>query len=614
MRATGVLTLAVLIAFYALAFVVLTYPLATGLGSSFISDGKDGCVFPWNIYNFRQCVLAGENPFFTDRIFHPVGTSLVLHVYAPVSGVIGLAVSNPVLSLNITVLLSFVLSGLGAYLLCRRYVQSRAVAALAGFAYAYCPYKLMHLYGHYDLLLSAPIPFFVLFWLKSFAWDWKEGPGGQRGPGRWARPRVASTKSLVLAAVFYALTLFSCYYYAYFLLIFVALHAAFFGLRLHAARVLTRRNLIWAIAIVAVSTGAVGLFHLAGLDREGPTRIGLGQSADALAFLVPSAYSRFLATGPVEHLRQEVIRANEAESTVYVGYAMLVFVLIYLVGRNYRRENPETKLLTFMTGAFLAFSAPLVLVADKIICALPTALLHYVPFLNNFRVPYRFDVMLMLFAPILAGIAIERHVLPRVPKRLRLAAVAALAAILFVEYSQVSYPLISRRDVPRVYDRLAAMEPGALLEVPFGLRDGFRMIGDERTVQMYYQTIHHKKILGGLVSRPAESLFAHFQSRPVVSDLLAMMTPEQADTEPAAKPAPATPGPNRPACRPTPADSAKAAGFLTEFGIRYVVVYPEYRSTAASDYLEASIAPFIAEREEIEGYTLFTLSARPAAR
>jgi hypothetical protein len=598
MRARGMLTLAGLIAFYALGFVVLTHPLATDLGSSFISDGRDGCVFPWNIYNFRQSVLAGENPFFTDRIFHPVGTSLLLHVYAPVSGVVGLAVSNPVLALNLTVLLSFVFSGLGAYLLCRRYVESRAVAALAGFAFAYCPYKLMHLYGHYDLLLSAPIPFFVLFWLRSFAWGGKAGQSGrgtQEGLGRSARPRLASTRSLVLAAVCYAVTFFSCYYYAYFLLIFVALHAAFFGLRLHAARVLTRRNLVWAIALVAVSTGAVALLHLAGLDREGPTRIGLGQSSDALAFLVPSAYSRFLATGPVAHLRLDVIRANEAESTVYIGYVILVFVLVYLAARDYRRETAEAKMLAFMTGAFLAFMAPIVLVADKVICALPTALLHYAPFLNNFRVPYRFDVMVMLFAPILAGIAIERHLLPRLPKRARFAAVAALVAILFVEYSQVSYPTISRRGVPRVYDRLAAREPGALLEIPFGLRDGFHMIGDERTVQMYYQTIHHKEILGGLVSRPAKDLFAYFQSEPVASDLLTMME------------AGATAAPR------AHADRVTAARFLTEFEIRYVVIWPEYRSTLVGDYLEASLAPFITEREEIEGYALLTLAARPAS-
>jgi hypothetical protein len=613
-------SLAVLVCFYAAAFVVLTYPLATNIGSGFISDGKDGCVFPWNIYNFRESVLEGQNPFFTNRIFHPFGTSLVLHVYAPVSGLAGLAISNPVLALNLTVLLSFVFSGLGAYLLCRRYVRSRPVAALAGFAYAYCPYKLMHLYGHYDLLLSASIPFFVLFWLKSFAWEAPGGADGGADGGRWARPRIASPRSLVLAAVFYALTLFSCYYYAYFLIIFIALHLAFFGLRIHEARLSTRRNLIRAIVIVLVSTGAVGLFHLAGLDREGPTRIGLGQSADALAFLVPSAYSRFLASGPVEHLRLDVIRANEAESTVYMGYAILVFVLVYLAARDYRRETPEGRMLTFMTGAYLAFAAPIVLVADRIVCALPTALLHYIPFLNNFRVPYRFDVMLMLFAPILAGVAIERHVLVRLPRKLHLAFVAALVAILFVEYAQVSYPVVSRHDVPRVYERLAASEDGTLLEIPFGLRDGFRMIGDERTVQMYYQTIHHKAILGGLVSRPAKHLFASFQSEPVVSDLLAMMAPGQtSDTSKATAPYSAQPmesgQPTTPATQPVPrarVDKATAAGFLAKFGVRYVVIYPEYIATPASDYIEASLSPFITDREEIDHYTLITLAAPPA--
>jgi hypothetical protein len=211
-------TIFLLLAFYTLAFIVFTYPLISDFGSCFISDGKDGCVFPWNIYNFREAVLHGTNPFVTDKIFYPEGSSLILHVYAPVTGGAGLFTPNCVLALNMTVLLSFVFSGLGAYLLSRRYLQSRMLAALAGFAFAYCPYKLLHIYGHYDLLLTASIPFFVLVLLKAFAW------GPAQPDCRFSRPRIADRRRLILACIFYAITFFSCYYYAYFLIIFVLLY------------------------------------------------------------------------------------------------------------------------------------------------------------------------------------------------------------------------------------------------------------------------------------------------------------------------------------------------------------------------------------------------------
>jgi len=571
-----------LLVFYTLAFIIFTYPLVLDFGSCFISDGKDGCVFVWNIYNFRDSVLHFRNPFTTDKIFYPVGSSLVFHVYAPVTGIAGLFTTNYVLALNLTVLLSFVFSGLGGYLLCNHYVRNRLLAAIAGFIFAYCPYKLLHLYGHYDLLLTAAIPFFVLYWIKAFAWE------EPLRPRRFARPRIESRRNLALALVFYVITLFSCYYYAYFLMIFVILYLLYYGLRLYQVRLFTKRTLVYIGLAVIISTLAVGFLHLKGYDKEGPTRIGLGSSADVLAFVVPSAYSRFLASDLVEHIRLSVIRASEVESTVYIGHAILVFVIAYFVFGGPRREERETKILSFMTGAYLVFAMPIVLIADRIICALPTALIHYLPFINNFRVPYRFDIMIMLFAPILGCLFIKRQVLPRAPARLHLAFGAALVALLTIEYMQMPYPMVCRRDVPKAYDYLAEAPDGVLLEIPFGLRDGFRTIGDERTTQMYYQTIHHKRILGGLVSRPSKYLFGYFQKEPVVSDLLKM------EEDPSWRPA-----------RYGPVEVAK---FLETFGIRYVLIYPEYRNTGIAEYLEAELSPYVVARDEIDGFALLTLA------
>jgi hypothetical protein len=583
------ITIGALLVFYAIAFIVFTYPLILDFGSCFISDSKDGCVFPWNIYNFRDNLLHSKNPFFTDKIFYPVGSSLVLHVYAPVSGVVGLLFSNPVFALNLTVLLSFIFSGLGAYMLCNSYVENRLLSALAGFVYAYCPYKLLHLYGHYDLMLSATIPFFILFFVKSFTWDCGEKHR------RFAKPRIVNQRSLGLAIVFFVITFFSCYYYTYYLIIFVMLYLFYYGRRLHDVNLFTRNKSVYALLIIVASTLAVGALHfLTGLDRTGPTRIGLGSSTDLVAFFVPSAHSRFLASDAVKYLRLNVIRTNQVESTVYVGYAILVFALAYFITHQPRRETPRTKMLSFMTAAYLVFATPIVLVADRIMCAFPTALIHYMPFVKNFRVPYRFNIMLMLFLPMLGCLFLKRYVLPRFPKSLRFILVSALVFLLFIEYMPTPYPMVCRRDVPRVYTHLAAKEDGVLLEIPFGLRDGFRMIGDERTSQMYYQTIHHKKILGGLVSRPSKHIFEYFQSQPVVSDILRME--EDQSWKPAAY------------------GEAQVVDFLETFAVRYIIIYPEYRGSSLEKYLETTFSQHIVGSVDIDRFALSTLGPPRAQR
>jgi hypothetical protein len=291
---------------------------------------------------------------------------------------------------------------------------------------------------------------------------------------------------------------------------------------------------------------------------------------------------------------------------VYVGYAILVFIVAYFVRREYRRENPEAKMLSFMTGAFLVFATPILWVPSRIIGALPTALLHYVPFLSNFRVPYRFTIMLMLFAPILGCIFLDRYIVQRIPRLFRVVLPALLVAVLFVEYWQAPYPMVRRRNVPAVCERLGAMPDGTLLEIPFGLRDGFRMIGDERTIQMYYQTIHHKKIPGGLVSRPDGRLFERFQAEPVLGDLLRAEEARLADLEQGSR----EEGLDR---RLRQYTAREVSGFIDRFALRYVLIYPEYRGGSIQEYVEKTLGPFILDREDIEGYLLLTLGAGPDA-
>lgn len=565
-----------LIAVYGIAFIGFTYPLVTDFDDAFISEGGDGCIFVWNVYNFTENVYQSKPLFRTDMIYHPLGSTLILHVYAPVVGLIGLVVGNPILALNIAVLLSFILSGLGAYMLCNHYVKDRLLSAFAGFAFAFCPYKLMHIYGHYDLMLTATIPFFVLFFVRSFEWT---------EPRRF--PSVSSRRNLVIAIVLFIVTFFSSYYYTYFLGIFVLAYLAYFVTRFYTWPILNKKVLLYSGLAIVVSSGLVGFLDRIGWDGGGLARNGLRQSTDIVSFFVPSAFSRLLGSDLVQHIRFDVIRGNEFESTVYVGYAVLAFAAGYFLSRQYRRESVGTRMISYIAGCYLVFAMPVVIIADRIICALPTAVIHYIPFVNNFRVPYRHTIMLMLFTPVLACLFIKASLWRVIPRRLHLIVVAGLMAILVVEYVQVPYPLVSRRDAPGVYEYLAEQEDGLLLEIPFGLRDGFHAIGDERSLQMFYQTIHHKPILGGVVSRPGKEIFAFFETAPVVSDLIRMQQDSTWDPYP-------------------PADR-KIRKFFETFEPAYVLVYPEYRNSRVAAYLETVLADRVATRQDFDGFLLITL-------
>jgi hypothetical protein len=570
------LTIVSLLAFYGISYVILTYPLIVRFASCFIGDKSDACIFVWNVYNFTDSVHRGVNPFFTDRIFYPFGTSLIFHVYAPLYGIVGLLVGNYMLALNATSFASFVFSGLGAYLLCNHYVRHSLLSALAGFVFAYCPYKLIHLYGHYDLILTAAIPFFVLFFVRSFT------PNESR-----RLPKLTHRRSLIAAVGFLSLALVSCYYYAFFLMVFAALYFVYWGARVYDIRLSRKQAIRYSLVLIVASTLIVNFFKLIHLDRYGVATNGLAGSSDVFAFLVPSAFSRFLGSDVVHYIKFHIFRVNAVETTVYIGYTVLVFAVAYFATRQHRTESPEIKMLSFMVACFLVLAMPMVRILNQTLFALPSALLHYIPFINNFRAPYRYSIMIMLFLPILSGLFIKKRVLDRVPKCLRAVVVPGLVLLLFVEYAQKDYPMVCGYDVPRVYRELASMEDGVLLEIPFGLRDGFHHIGDERTVEMYYQTVHHKKILAGLVSRPDRQLFQHFKLDPVVSDLIKME--------------------DDPQWTPGPLDPVDVTGFLSTFRVKYILIHPEYRNGPIEQLIQSLFQDRIIGRAEVDGFNLLTL-------
>jgi len=69
---------------------------------------------------------------------------------------------------NILILLSFVLSGFGAYLLGDYVFSDKQLAFITGLLYAYSPYHIHEVWsGHLHLATLQWIPFFVLYLLKT---------------------------------------------------------------------------------------------------------------------------------------------------------------------------------------------------------------------------------------------------------------------------------------------------------------------------------------------------------------------------------------------------------------------------------------------------------------
>src|SRR5262249_62393687 len=71
-----------------------------------------------------------------------------------------------------------------------------------------------------------------------------------------------------------------------------------------------------------------------------------------------------------------------------------------------------------------------------------------------------------------------------------------------------------------MYRAIAGGGPGAVLELPLGVRDGFGEAGLLDESVLFYQTIHERPIAGGFVARLPPSVRKRYEESPVLAVLV----------------------------------------------------------------------------------------------
>jgi hypothetical protein len=106
----------------------------------------------------------------------------------------------------------------------------------------------------------------------------------------------------------------------------------------------------------------------------------------------------------------------------------------------------------------------------------------------------------------------------RYPVRRRSIVICAGILILFELWPGVR-PLYSAA-IPRIYRHVAAAPEGtALLEIPFGIRDGTSNVGNFTARSEFFQTAHGKTLMGGYLSRVSRRRIFELRQTPVLNAL-----------------------------------------------------------------------------------------------
>jgi hypothetical protein len=515
---------------------VLTFPLSLEPGTRALPLSADTRLFLWTLSWDVHALLKQPLRLFDANIFHPEPRTLAYSEHLVGSAVLGapflLATDNPVLSLNVVVLLSCVLSGAGTFLLARQLGISTAGAFVAGVIFAFAPPRFtrlaqlhlatvqwipfclafVHAYlqGGRRRDLLAAIAFFTLQALTS-------GHGGLflflalLALGMHLALRLAAVQWFPFCLAFVGACLKDGWRRA------LPLAISFFTVRLKSVRTLARSVGLTGVLLLAVNLPfLVPYFRV---QRE----LGLRRTLGAVYDWVPNAASFLASPTHVDQALLSLVPAlatevQGAKAYMFAGWLPLLLVALLLLLRSSteglklataagdppaaEREGPMAVASGRAQASGLAFYW---LLGGLSLWAslgppfgLYTVLYKLLPGFDLIRVPSRLAILTLLAVAVLAGAGADR-LLERVRPGARVAVSVLLVLLLVGEFAQV--PLKAPAYVIEVgeADRWLASRPKPFVAAELPVAPPSDAIASARyhSHYMLHSMLHWQRVVNG---------------------------------------------------------------------------------------------------------------------
>jgi hypothetical protein len=482
--------IAVFLLFVALTLAML-YPYPRNL-STHLRDNGDSLEYAWVLGYSAKQLLSDPLRLFDGNIFYPFKSSLAYSDSTIASTMtvlpVIMATDNPVLAANLVILMTFVLSGFGTYLLVHDLTGNRFAGILAGIVFAFNPFRIDHLF-QVPNVASHWMPF-VFFALHRFLKN--ESP-------RWA----------VGFGAFLSLQLLSSFYHAYAIGIAVAVYLL--AILAWRPKSVLRREIVVPIAGATFVSLAV-LFVVALPYFEVAARYDMRRTLGEASFYSarPENYLGVLDHSRIWGRIQAMVDWGDAERRLFPGLLAVVLALIGLL-KGAHREVGVRFALVGLFAFVLSLGPRLYLTSDgepiDIPFALPYAILfEYLPGFQSMRVPARFAIVVMLSLSVLAGLGVAfllEH-LSRIGKSgwavTREPVARTVIALTMIAFSLAEYasfpipmqPIATGSNIPEVYQWLRSQPvTGALVEIPVD-DNAFR-----QAPYAYFSTYHRWNTVNG---------------------------------------------------------------------------------------------------------------------
>ncbi len=453
-------TYLLVLGFYLLLAVIMTYPLILHITTHVPGDGRDDPPLVWNLWWVRYAVLnLHTNPLNCGFMFYPIGVNLTVFTLTILNGFLSIPLqmtAGVVLASNVELLLSYAVAGLAMFLLALDVLPTRSgrdrslsylAAFVAGLVYAFAPIKMIFAsLGQFNMTSTQWLPLCVLYVLRATRLrnagqdarptEWAQVAGHDARPTGWAQGlakrmwRLAASffpredrhgqRDALLAALFLLLTAYAEFTFASFLVIFITVYLLY--LLATQRRLLLTRCMVGRGALLALLF-LIGLWPILGsmlreMAVEGDYSLAAGWGfadifvADLLGFVTPSPLHPIFGAWA-----QEVTQSFSYANFATVGFVVLFLAVVGIVARQrVALAGGAAAPVTFWGLSALLYAilslGPVLHIGGRWVfdldgllvrVPLPFIILHYIPFIKANRYPSRLQVLVILCLAVLVA-------------------------------------------------------------------------------------------------------------------------------------------------------------------------------------------------------------------
>jgi len=505
--------LALPIAVYALAAIIISWPAVTqlgirGLGAGYGDQFENARLVWWTQYALQH----GSNPFYQSMLGYPDGFFSAAQWAQPLGYLPAVALSfatGPVAAVTLWTLIELVLNGLSAYVLCRallatsfverlsttssKLIDGRLAALIGGLVFLAFPAIQGHLNaGHINVLALYGLPMYTLCLWRITS-----------GNAKWQTILLGALMLVITAtgdtdqAVYtlFPVTLFWLGYYAIW-------QRKIFWTR----PIISQLSMLFILGMLFLIPFFMPLaLQLSASIKSADLQQGgwVSYSVDPLSFAALSPFTPWGAVLAPSYTRI-ILGINSVEGSAYLGIIVIVLCFIGLLARKHR---PFLLLpwLTVALGAAVFSLGPFLKWGDQLVTytlgtyrsyiTLPWAFFQGLPILNASRTPGRFNLTTALAIAVLA--ASGAYVgLSRLPRRIiQIGVTIGLIFGIGFEYQLFAPALTTSAVIPAYMANLAQRnDVRAVFDIPW---DDNLAAKDA----LYWQTAHHKPMIAGQTLR-----------------------------------------------------------------------------------------------------------------